>query len=708
MKNQFIIILCSILTVYSLSNCSDEMPAQSYYTFTGEMMSDYLKNQNEFSLFARIVERANVMDLLSARGEYTLFPPVNKAVEQFLTENGYKSVEDIPDSYCDTLAFSHLMRYVYTTSDFGNSTTYSNYLDMPLNIVTSDSLDENNLSISIINSVACIINSLKNDSVENGIVHPVDHIIQPNTSNGATLLEERKKDFKIYYAALKKTHLLDSLKIPYIDMQYEENKHKFPDPWPQILSSGGWGATYRAKRPEHRRIGFTVFIVPDNKLLPILKKETGYDLDTNDMESCLKALYEIAVKRYTPTARGLGADPTRWKNYEELNENDFTQSDNPLRMLMAYHILDRFLSGTDKFINRWGINTAKANPCEWINTMLPFSTIKLEAVYADSPSTPKGGAFYANHAAQEISSDGGEIRNRVEGAAITQPSGHFSQNCAFYYLDDIIAYDEKMTGTVMQTRMRIDIISIFPELTTNNIRLNGEPWFPQNNWDNDPDYRHGANYYIPQGYLKGASINSNGLFFIMRPHNCFWNMGGDEVNLFGSSYNFTFKIPSVPEGTYEIRLGAAYGFDNRGIAQIYFDGKPQGIPIDMRIEANHPTVGGIYPAPSDNNELLENNQTMKNNGCYRGPASIFNYHADEAPNQKEPGRFVPGKCDTHSDLSPTYRRIICKVHISPDEYHTIGIRSVYSSGSSSCFMMDFIELVPNSICGVGGFGEDSY
>lgn len=690
-----------------LASCSDEMPAESYYTFTGEMMSDYLNNNEEFSLFARIAERAKVMDLLSARGEYTLFPPVNAAIEQYLQENHYASVEEIPEAYCDTIAYSHLMRYVYATSDFSMNATFSNFLDMPLNIVTTDSLDENDLSISVINSSAAIINGMKNDSVENGIIHPVDHLILPNTDNGAELLKKNSSSFQIYYAALERVGLLDSLTISYLDMDYEKVKATYPDPWPQILLSGLDGNTYRAKRPDYRRVGFTVFVVPDNKLLPLLKSSVGQnDLSTDDMEGCLKALYQLAVNKYAATARQLGVDAGRWKTYEEMDLADFRDTRNPLYLFMAYHVLDRFLSGTDRFVNRWGINTAKANPTEWINTMLPFSTLKIEAVYNDAPQEAKGGAIYLNHSSQVESSDGGEIRNRVQGAVVTQPVNHFSQNCAFYYLDDVIAYDETMIGTVMQTRMRMDVISLFPELTTNNIRLNGEPWFPQNNWDTDPDYRHGTNYYIPNGYLKGASISSNGLLFVMRPHNIFWNMGGDEINLFGSSYNFTMELPSVPEGTYEIRLGAGYGIDTRGVAQIYYDGAPQGIPIDMRIAADDPSIGGIYDNGLTEDELLDNNQLLKNKGIYRGGASLFAYYADEGPNQRDPGRYVPGKVTNFIDLPLLYRKVICKVHITPHERHTIGFRSVYSSGTSSCFMIDYIELVPNSICGVGGFGED--
>lgn len=68
------------LAALSSFSCNDDIPAESYYTFTGEMMSDFLKNNPNFSHFSRIVERAGVMDLLSARGEYTLFPPTNKAI----------------------------------------------------------------------------------------------------------------------------------------------------------------------------------------------------------------------------------------------------------------------------------------------------------------------------------------------------------------------------------------------------------------------------------------------------------------------------------------------------------------------------------------------------------------------------------------------------------------------------------------------------
>ena len=50
-------VLLSFMLTTLFPSCNDELPADSYYTFTGEMMSDFLKNHEDFSQFRRIVER---------------------------------------------------------------------------------------------------------------------------------------------------------------------------------------------------------------------------------------------------------------------------------------------------------------------------------------------------------------------------------------------------------------------------------------------------------------------------------------------------------------------------------------------------------------------------------------------------------------------------------------------------------------------------
>ena len=97
-------LLLAMLTPLNmtLTSCSDEPDSQYFYTFTGEMMSEYLKNRPEYSEFAEIVERAGLMDLLSSYGHYTCFAPNNEAVDKFLKDRGLSSVSELRDEDCDT------------------------------------------------------------------------------------------------------------------------------------------------------------------------------------------------------------------------------------------------------------------------------------------------------------------------------------------------------------------------------------------------------------------------------------------------------------------------------------------------------------------------------------------------------------------------------------------------------------------------------
>ncbi|MCF0209258.1 MAG: fasciclin domain-containing protein, partial [Bacteroidaceae bacterium] len=114
--NILFIIGFTSLTVSSLLSCSDEPDAENYYTFTGQMMSQYLKSNDDLSQFATIVERAGLMDQLSAYGKYTCFAPSNQAIDNYLKSVG-KSLDDLTAADCDTLARTHLVNSIYSTSD---------------------------------------------------------------------------------------------------------------------------------------------------------------------------------------------------------------------------------------------------------------------------------------------------------------------------------------------------------------------------------------------------------------------------------------------------------------------------------------------------------------------------------------------------------------------------------------------------------------
>ena len=114
----YVAALCGMLCTTA---CSDEPDAEHYYTFKGQMMNEYLNSSEDFSEFAAIVKRAGLSDMLSSYGSYTCFAPTNEAVYKYLEEKGVASVDGLTDAECDTIARTHLIENMYSTSEMNTS-----------------------------------------------------------------------------------------------------------------------------------------------------------------------------------------------------------------------------------------------------------------------------------------------------------------------------------------------------------------------------------------------------------------------------------------------------------------------------------------------------------------------------------------------------------------------------------------------------------
>ena len=115
------ICLSFILVSLLCASCVEELKTENFYTFTGEMIADYLDNRSEtFSSFTYVLERAGVKQLLAAYGEYTCFAPTNDAFDVYLREKGYADLSQLTDADCDTIAFGHVIKVAYLTTDLDN------------------------------------------------------------------------------------------------------------------------------------------------------------------------------------------------------------------------------------------------------------------------------------------------------------------------------------------------------------------------------------------------------------------------------------------------------------------------------------------------------------------------------------------------------------------------------------------------------------
>lgn len=674
--------LCALPLVMTTS-CSDEPDQENFYTFTGEMMSDYINNRAEYSDFAYIVDQAGLKDLLSAYGHYTCFLPSNTAMGVYLQKKGLTSVDQLTKAQCDTIARTHLVNNIYGTIDMNDGTLNTANMNKRYLQITHTT-DANDNAVVQINRMSNIIFELKDDSVENGIVQPVDVVIENSNSSMSDVIKDNDR-VKIFYEGLEATGLKDTL----LKVKDESYDGKLYDLY--YYKSHRWSEV--ACPPDEKKYGFTVFIEPDEVYLT---KFDEYGISTD--QGMTKALYDLACKIYDPVY-GDDADYIAAHDFDKLTERY-----NPLNMFIAYHILTRDVIGWNMLTplelhqgivdGAIGIKIDKMNPNDWYETLLPHSMMKLEqATVREYLGNAERGQRYINRRVDEkFSIDGSKVQPTVEDEYVQD-----APNGRYFYIDDIIAYDNDTREKVMNDRIRMDFSTVFPEVMTMNMRLNGDPTKDDDNNKADQTFRNGKNYYFPDGYLDNVTMKGNGTLVYRRPHWNFWSYEGDEFNLFGD-YDFTFKLPPVPyEGDYQIRLGFC-ALETRGVAQIYFDGKPQGIPVDMRKFLDDASILGKQFgvkkwADMTDEEKAEDQKMLKNLGYYRGPYG--GYHSSGSSINE----FV--------DNQRTYRLVLCTVHINPKQDHFIRIRCTSSLklGNNNEFMMDFLEIVPKSVYGVTSNGS---
>ena len=674
------------------ASCSDEPDSENFYTFTGEMASDYLRNRPQYSSFTEIVSRAGLMDLLSTYGHYTCFVPSNEAIDTYLAEKGLSSVSELSVTDCDTIAKTHLVSNMYSTSEMtGDRLHTANMLGRYIS--TSSGLDADSNAVVYLEGLAHISYELKDDSVENGIMQPIDMVIEKSNGKIADVLRDNNSRISIFFNALKATGV-DKQISPEKDENYDPNNYKR-----YYYTSDFWKEV--AWVPDTKKYGFTIFVEPDDVLRA---KFQEYGVSTAQGE--LRALYDLACIIYDEVyPNDVNAEGHKFEN--------LTDSVNPLRRFMQYHVMTRYVAGTDdltplvhKALNEaFGVETTLINPVDWYHTLLPHTMLKIEQLtmakdkegYDHQGRGIKGERYVNRRYDKDWQFEGAHIDAQVESNVV-----HDAVNGHYFYVDDIVAFSKDVQEKVQNVRIRMDFSTIFPEVMTNDMRLKGN--YDQDDDSGTPDDaavpKNGRNFHFPLGYLDGVTF-TNCNVVLRRPHQNFWSWQGDEWNLFGD-YDFEFRIPPVPyTGDWQIRLGYC-ALPTRGVAQVYFDGVAQGIPIDMTQflddEAflgdrfvDDETAGKYDDMSSD--EKAEEQKVLKNLGAYRDGRS--QYHTNGTTKYY----FIGNR--------RTFRRVLCQVHIDANKDHFLRFRvaSDGKQGNNNEFMLDFLELVPKSVYSAVGEGE---
>ena len=564
-KTWMLLIAVALVTNMAVS-CNEEDLPDNYYTATEMTAAGFLQNDPaRFSEFTRILQRANFLSTLATYGEYTLYAPTNEAVNNYLSANNYGSVEDIPQNVCDTIARTHIVKGgVYFTADVSDGTLpLLNMDDRNITITCDSDVNNNNAIIYYVNKSAKMIE--RDDSVTNGVVHTIDHLL---VSTSMLLPDLIKQDTTstIFASALALTGVeLNMRKVE--DYSYTIGRDSVEEGLPEVFFGAEGEKWTKVKFVERRYFKYTAFVETDETF----EKAGIYNI--NDLIAKAKAWYDNVF-------------PEDAGKYDD----DYTHPKNPLNRFVSYHILP-FLVNYDQLvvsgqIKDYYCDLSKADAEDYYETMAQGCILRA--------SGPKDGKVYLNRKRMDVLI--------TPGVRVLSPteSGLNLQDCAngvYHYISAPLYFNPE----ALNNRMRIDATTLFPDfLNMSKCRVY---------------FNEKTRTMFKNNYLTNVKATSQSLIGV-RGNEIWTNSWEGNMVAICGEFDIEIKLPPVPKtGMYELRLGYSVN-PSRGIIQVYLNGIACGVPVNLQQGPE-----GWKEDTEDEEENRATDKSMHNRGFMKAPDS---------------------------------------------------------------------------------------
>ena len=530
MRNKSLYFLLAVALLMGIASCVDNDVKDgdgNFYSATKKTAAELLAEHPEkYSMYIELLQRAkptltegdnvsNYYSMLGTYGKYTVFAPDNDAMKTYLAENGFESIQSIPEKTCDTIVRNHIVnKGAYFTTDYSDGTLPSMNMDDRYVVITSDSdINNNNALLLYVNKRSLIIQ--KDDSVTNGVVHTINRVMNASNNFLPDLMAE-DSTISIFCQALQLTNMADSL-TKYIDETYYVHSDSVAQS--KIIKRFG-GKDMVAHWYEKRYFKYTAFAEPNE----VLAQHGINSLD--DLIAHAKAVYDET-----------------FPNDAGLYDNDFTNRKNPLNRWVSYHLMNRLGNYSD-----WAPYGEILTQCcradvadaeDFWQTMLSEGMVRF---------CRAAGQLYANRKGlkQTATIKGVRVLTDSESGKSNQQA----LNGRYFYLDDLMEYTTSVRDKVLNCRMRIDATTLSADFMNQGARGNL-------GWD--------ENYLFSykRGYIEGWKISPES-YVGVHCDNVWWSSYlGNAVAVKGQ-YDVQIKLPNPPPGLYEIRL-AYVSSEERGV-----------------------------------------------------------------------------------------------------------------------------------------------
>lgn len=691
--------LLTVILLLLLSSCTESIDTSSRYVFKEHTVVSYLESHADYSQYVSVLKKVPVSrrsntsmyQLLSARGNYTIFAPTNEAIDAYLQKLVDDNLIASPswDAFTDSVKLDSIRKVIAHNSvidggDLSEQVFYSakfpevnngeifipNMLDHKVNVSTF----KNNDTIFVCGD--CPLDPRNYDiPVINGVIHQTHKVIAPDDVSAGRylrlLIENGQEGFLVMAKCLEACGLFDTLSV-IRDETYETlyQMGKIPD-LKAYMSHGftdaSGNSSSNALSPEHRKYGFTIFAEHDSYW-----RSQGIDPHAPNVPEL--------IQQWIMNNRMYLSDDvyTTDANYRSPN--------NVLNQWANYHILPMRIEA-NKLVYHWNetgysrATKALSIPVmEWYATMGKHRLIKIfeskesHGVYLNRfPNINKERTGDGHENSCDRDKVGCLIQKESEDAVIND-----MVNAIIYPIDAPLAFNNATRDNLGKERLRIDCFALFPESMTNGIRRADS---------SDDKFNH---VYIPTDkyyrYFNNMSIMSDDTHFIhFNGYNVSWeNYDGDEDKWLGR-YDVMFALPPVPKrGTYELRY-KVLATAARGVVQMYVGSDPSnlpvaGIPVDLTKSIQDLWGQSAVIADTEDQDYnAEIDKKMRNNGFMKASQSVTSNS-----NKWERGSI---RCS---------RRIIWRGTMDPNLTYYVRFKSVLDSDKKELYM-DYIELCPKEV-----------
>lgn len=510
-------------------------------------------------------------------------------------------------------------------------------------------------------------------------------------------------DVSIYSQAIQATGLADTLKH-YIDVTYSISPDSTNYNNESLFVTIGYSGIINVAYPKERKYNYTALLVTDD----ILAKKYGI----TSLEQLEKKAHEIYDEMYP----------------EDKLVNDRTNRRNALNRFISYHILPFAaeyynLTAVDGETSTLASQFDRDNIdiTEWFETLMPNSIIK----FSFPSGTDEG--LYVNRRGVQARPDSHNIF--VKGAKLSSPdkiTDNAAINGLYHYIDDIISYGKTTQQIICNDRIRITAQTLSPDFIRSGARGHqcNDKHYYYSNYSQIPT---GSGIGFKSGYTDNFTFDdSNTHIHVSSREPKQWYYQGETIRLKGK-YDASIKLPTLPAGEYELRIGTTTGFSATGNVRLTIENQFDKT-IDLSIGATDlgflednvlvndfkksvyadynitlpankekftekeltPKVAAIYPCNCT--ETITDEEGNTTTVSYYSPAKAFDTKwKEEQGVMKDPASFYPNT-NSMRNLPAPIRHIVGT--FTSDGKSDIKIRIKDENPHGGDFSLEFIEIVP--------------